>query len=177
MPEQAVELLADLLKPSDRCLEWGSGDSTTWLRRRSRSVVSIEHDPAWFERVRGQLAAQGLDPGSVRLLATEPEQQATVSPYVRVVDEFADGEIDICVVDGEHRAACALAAVPKLSSGGLMVIDDAQGFLDHRSSSLHSRWGKGPLSADWGRFAELVSPWRLIWVGDGFSDAAIWIKP
>lgn len=177
MPKQAVELLADLLKRTDRCLEWGSGESTAWLSQRTRSVVSIEHDPTWFERVQGRLRAQGLDPGSVRLLGSHPAQHPANSPYVRVVDDFGDGELDVCVVDGEHRSACALAAIPKLASGGLLVVDDAQGFLDHRSSSPYPRQGRGPVDADWEHFDNLVRGWRLIWVGDGFSDAAIWIKP
>jgi len=35
----------------------------------------------------------------------------------------------------------------------------------------------GPLDADWAKFGELLANWRMIWTSDGFSDAAIWIKP
>ena len=177
MPQSAVEILSDMLRSTDRCLEWGSGRSTLWLDQRSASVVSVEHEPDWCYRVRNQLAARAGDPESVRLLTIEPQDTPTASPYVRVVDGFGDGELDVCFVDGEHRAACAIASIPKLTSGGLLVVDDAQGFLDHPSHCARSREGQGHLDADWERFAELVRDWRLVWTGDGYSDAAIWVKP
>ena len=173
----AIELLPDLLRSTDRCLEWGSGRSTAWLTRRVQTVQSVEHDPVWFERVKQQLERENLGGGSVRLLSIEPVAQPDASPYVRVVDEFGDGELDLCFLDGEHRAACGLGVIPKLASGGLLILDDAQGHLDHASSSPHARQGQGPLDGQWARFGELVSSWRLIWTSDGYSDTAIWIKP
>ena len=180
MPQSAVEILADMVKSSDRCLEWGSGDSTTWLSRRTASILSAEHDPEWYDRTRGQLAAQGDDPTKVRLLSVEPRDRPAESPYVRVIDEFEPGQLDICFVDGEHRAACVFEAIPKLASGGLLIVDDAQSFLDHPSRCTYapySRQGLGPVDDDWRRISELLADWRLIWTGDGYSDAAFWIKP
>lgn len=173
----AVEVLPDLLRDTDRGLEWGSGDSSVWLSTRLDSMVCVEHDPVWAARVKERLQRRGLNLGSVRLLATEPAARPADSPYVRVIDEFTDGELDVCVVDGEHRAACALSALPKLSPGGLLVLDDAHGYLDHATTSPHSRHGLGPLDSDWASFAQLVKTWRLIWTSDGYSDTAIWIKP
>ncbi|MBV9836657.1 MAG: class I SAM-dependent methyltransferase [Solirubrobacterales bacterium] len=175
--QPAIAALSDLLRPTDRCLEWGSGTSTAWLCRRVASITSAEHDPAWFERVRSLLDQDGLRTGVVRLLSTDPQEEPSASPYVRLIDEFADGELDVCYVDGEHRAACITAALPKLASGGMLVLDDAHGFLDHETVSPHSRQGLGPLDLDWASFEELVSDWRLLWTSDGFSDTAIWFKP
>jgi predicted O-methyltransferase YrrM len=177
IPRDAIVLLSELLLPTDRCLEWGSGSSTAWLATRTASLLSVEHDPEWYERVRVQLAQQGLDSGSVRLLSVDPVQAPASSPYVRVIEEFDDGALDVCFVDGEHRAACVLAAIPKLASGALLVLDDAHGVLDHRTSSPHSRQGQGAIDADWTRIAALVQSWRLIWSSDGYSDAAIWFAP
>jgi predicted O-methyltransferase YrrM len=176
-PRGAIAHLDALLRSTDTCLEWGSGRSTAWLSSRTRRVHSIEHDREWFDRVRGQLAAQGVDAGSVRLLETEPRQRPESSPYVRAIDDFGDGEVDVCIVDGEHRGKCALAAAPKLASGGLLVVDDIHWFLDHPTLAPHSRRGKGPADDDWRRFGELVQAWRCVWTTDGVTDTAIWIKP
>ena len=173
-PAEAAARLDDLVRPSDTCLEWGSGRSTAWLSARTARVVSVEHDPEWCERVRSQLDGAGR---AVRLLSTDPVQRPETSPYVRVVDEFADGELDVCIVDGEHRGKCALAAIPKLAPGGLIVIDDVHWFLDHPTHAPHSRRGLGPADVDWGRFAEVVAEWRRIWITDGVTDTAIWITP
>ena len=173
----AIEALTDLLRSTDSCLEWGAGKSTAWVGSRVQRVVSVEHDPVWFERVQNQLAANGLDRDSVRLLSVEPNDRPGDSPYVRAIDEFGDGQLDVVFIDGEHRAVCALEAIPKLASGGVLIIDDVQSLLDHRTSSPHSRWRLGPVNADWEKIAGLLRDWRLIWTSDGFSDTAIWIKP
>jgi methyltransferase family protein len=176
-PREAIAHLGDLLRPADTCLEWGSGRSTAWLSARTKAVHSVEQDHQWFARVRAQLAAQGLDADAVRLLDVEPQDRAETSPYVRVVDDFADGALDVCIVDGAHRGKCALAAVPKLSSGGLLMVDDIHWFLDHPTGAPHSRRGKGPADGDWRHFEALVAGWRALWSTDGVTDTAIWIKP
>ena len=174
---QSISLLRDLLKPSDRCLEWGSGTSTTWFASRVRTVVSVEHDPAWFQRVTQQLQQRQLPGDSVRLLDLSPSAPGTPPPYVTVIEEFADGELDVCVVDGELRGDCTLAAIPKLTVGGLLILDDAHGLLDHPTASPHSRAGRGPLDAQWQEIANRLGSWRMMWCSDGYSDTAIWIKP
>ncbi len=172
----AIKLMDDLVKHTDRCLEWGSGSSTIWLSSRAASLVSVEHDRSWFDQISTELRKQ-TGRGSVRLLSAEPRDQPTSSPYVRVVDEFEDAEVDFCFIDGEHRAACALAVLPKLASGSVLVIDDAHSRLDHRTTSPHSRYRRGPVDGDWARFEGLIRDWRLIWTSDGYSDTAFWFKP
>jgi predicted O-methyltransferase YrrM len=176
-PRDAIRHLGDMLRPTDTCLEWGSGRSTAWLSARTKNVHSIEHDREWFDRVRDQLAAQGLDADAVRLLDAEPGDQAESTPYVRVIDGFGEGEVDVCIVDGAHRGKCALAAVPRLAPGGLLMVDDIHWFLDHPTLAPHSRRGRGPADQDWRQFGELVAGWRCVWTTDGVTDTAIWIKP
>ncbi len=177
MPQRANEILDGMLRPTDRCMEWGAGDSTTWLSSRCASILSVEHDPSWYDRVRGELSRRGHDPDSVRLLSIEPVDRPAESPYVRAVDAFGDGEIDVCFVDGEHRPACIVEAIPKLASGGLLIVDDVHGYLDHPSHCAYSREGLGHLSEGWRDVSQRLADWRMIWTGDGYSDAAIWIKP
>ncbi|MHB8694269.1 MAG: O-methyltransferase [Solirubrobacteraceae bacterium] len=176
-PAEATRQLGELLKSSDVCLEWGSGRSTAWLSQRTCAVHSIEHDREWFDRVQDQLAERGSPAGAVRLLDDAPHDRPEASPYVRVVDEFADGELNVCVVDGAHRGKCALAAVPKLAPYGLLMVDDAHWFLDHATTAPHSRTGKGPKDEDWRQFGDLVADWRCVWTTDGVTDTAIWVKP
>lgn len=177
MPHRTIELLDEMLLATDRCLEWGSGASTTWFAQRCASILSVEHDPAWYGRVRDELTRHGKDPDSVRLLSPEPTDRPSESPYVRAVDAFAQGELDVCFVDAEHRAACALEAMPKLRSGGLLILDDVQNYVDHPSRCPYSRDGLGPLNAQWRTVTERLADWRLIWTTDRYSDCAVWVKP
>lgn len=175
-PREAIRQMDHLLRPTDVCLEWGSGRSTIWLSARCKAVHSIEHDPEWLERVRGILAAEGQDPDAVQLLDDNPKDHPEQSPYVRAIDRFEDGVVNVAIVDGAHRGKCALAAVPKLAAGGLLLVDDIHWFLDHPTGAPHSRVGKGPADDDWRRFSQLVSDWRCVWTTDGVTDTAIWIK-
>lgn len=177
LSRQGIGMLSDLLRTSDVCLEWGSGDSTTWIGHRVSRILSAEHDRGWFDRVQGELSAAGQPRDAVRLLSLEPRDRPEESPYVRLVDEFADGELTVCYVDGEHRPACIRAVIPKLASGGVLALDDAHNFLDHPTGSPHARAGLGPLNAEWAAIVEQLRDWRMVWASDGYSDAAIWIKP
>jgi predicted O-methyltransferase YrrM len=177
LTRDAIRILTDLLKSDDRILEWGAGTSTAWLAARAGRVLSIEHDPSWFQRVSADLTRAGLRNSEVRLLSNQPANEPSASPYVRVVDDFREGELGLTFVDGEHRSACALAVLPRLASGGVLVLDDAHNYLDHPSPSPHSRTGQGPLDSEWAKFATAVEDWRFIWTSDGFSDTALYLKP
>ena len=48
----AVEFIDQYLDPNDQILEFGSGRSTSWFLRRGCSVISIETDRKWHDKVR-----------------------------------------------------------------------------------------------------------------------------
>jgi hypothetical protein len=116
-------------------------------------------------------------------MSAEVSEDPATSPYVRVVDEFEQSGIDVCYVDDEHRPACMREAIPRINSGGLLILDDSQLFLDRAALLNNDRNGNGDsphnggLTAEWGEIAALLRDWRMIWSSDGASDAAIWIKP
>jgi predicted O-methyltransferase YrrM len=177
LPREATETLSNLLRRRDRCLEWGSGRSTPWLAERVGSLVSVEHDQGWHDSVRARLAENSSTRAVVRLESIEPSNTPQETPYVRVVDEFQDGELDVAFVDGEHRCECARSSIPKLAPGGLLIVDDAHLFLDHDTRTPHSRRGRGALDLGWQQFVGEVDSWRMLWIEDGFSDTAIYFKP
>lgn len=53
----AIEFLQRVVRRSDQVFEYGAGYSTLWWQSRVRSVVSVEHDEAWADRIRPRLAA------------------------------------------------------------------------------------------------------------------------
>lgn len=176
-PEEFTALFDDLLCPTDVCLEWGSGRSTAWLGARVGSLLSIEHNGEWFTKVQADLAAQSGDVATLRLLSPEPNDRPEESPYVRVIDEFEDGSLDVCLVDGVNRAACATVALPKIAKGGFIVVDDAHRYIDHPTRSPHSPYGKRDYPPEWAGFAAEIASWRRIWTTDGVTDTAMWIRP
>ena len=125
--DRVEAFLAD--RPASRVFEWGSGASTVWLGRRCETVISVEHDGGWAERMRPAL------PSNARLRLVEPAPGVTVpsaksgfagldfADYVDEIDDVA-GPLDLIVIDGRAREACLDRAVERLAKGGLIVLDN-----------------------------------------------------
>jgi len=173
----ANEILASLLLPKDIGLEWGSGRSTKWFAKRLKHLTSVEHEGRWYERVSRELAQAGITNVDYRLLSLAPGQRGVHSDYVHVSDEFEDGSLGFVLVDGRAREHCANSIVPKLAPGGVLVLDNANWFIDHPTRAPNSRAGKGAASPGWAAFVQRVAGWRHIWTSCGVSDTAIWIRP
>lgn len=173
-----VQILQTWLKPTDQALEWGSGRSTRWFATRVNHIISVEHNAEWYRRVLEQLESAGLD-DSTDLRHVDISRQAE-DAYISVVEGVDDKYLDFCLVDGLQRDRCALAALPKLRSGGTIVVDDVHRYLPSPTPTTtpDARTTKeGAATAQWAQFQEQVSQWRSIWTSSGVTDTAMWIKP
>lgn len=112
----AIEFLAHRAQSGMSVFEFGSGASTLWWASRVKSVVSVEHDAAWYREILQQV------PSNVTLdfVALEPG-----GAYSRRAVEHG-GPFDIVVVDGRDRVNCAVSAVEALSPAGVIVWDDSE---------------------------------------------------
>ena len=115
----AVSLLDQLIKPTDVGVEFGSGRSTAWFVKRLTHLTSIEHDYQWYQSVEQDLLSSGLSK-NVDLLYFADEND-----YAQQARKFADHSIDFVLVDGASRDKCALWMLPKIKSGGILVIDNS----------------------------------------------------
>ncbi len=167
---EAIRRFEAWLRPGYRGLEWGSGRSTLWLARRSASLVSVEHHPAWHARVSAQLAAAGLTNVDHRLVAEEA--------YAAVIDAFPDRHFDYVIVDGLFRDETLLRSIPKLRPHGWFVFDNANWYLRSDSRTPHSLRREGPPAP--GRFDEVeraVAGWAATWTSNGVNDTLLLEKP
>lgn len=102
----ATSYLEEIIRPEFWVLEHGSGGSTLWFSRRVASVVSIEHDQKWRDKVRE------FAPANVTLL-----------------EAFGHtGQVfDLFLIDGlrEERGDCLLKAHVFVKPGGWVVLDNA----------------------------------------------------
>ncbi len=161
---QAIRFLDDHLNVEMRGLEWGSGRSTVWLSKRVGALTSVEHNPQWYERVRAGLAEAGADHVELRLVEiptdqAEREAQYWENPYVAVADAFADGSLDLVLVDGAYRQTCVAVALGKVKPGGLLVVDNTAHLPRLRDWGVPASW---PI--------EVASARR-------FRDTTIWRRP
>lgn len=99
-----------------RIFEYGSGASSLWLARRAGSVVSVEHDETWAEKLRPHL--------SNHQNAAILDRKLEDGSYVNAIAEQG-GLFDLIVVDGRRRVDCLHAAIPYLKPAGIIVFDDS----------------------------------------------------
>lgn len=121
----ANEWVKPRIRSTDRVFEYGSGASTLWLAQHAKSVVSVEHDVAWYEKVRATLP----DNAQVVLQPSRGETSDDISaPYAACIRDYGP-PFDIIVVDGMERNACARLASTMLSDSGIVIFDNS-----HRQS-------------------------------------------
>ena len=167
MAPGAIRYCEQHLRATDVALEWGSGRSTTWFAERVGALTSIEHDAAWYAKVHDELRARDLRNVEYKLIPLDPDKESgqiyfaddDLPAYVRAARTFEDGSVDFVSVDGAYRVSCALAAFPKLRSGGLLLVDDAAWFPTLR---------EGHIPGDWHVEYESDTP---------ISSTTIWRKP
>ena len=163
----AVEFLDAWVRQGDQCIEWGSGRSTWWLAARGVDVRTVEHDAEWAAEVRSR--AHG--PGRISLELVAADQ---VDLYVGAHPDT--GTADLAIVDGIHRAQCALRAIDLLRPGGLLVVDNVERYLPSTSRSPEAM-GAAPIEQDWRAFQGATAGWRRYWTSNGVTDTAFWFSP
>ena len=107
----AIEYLSGLDFSACRVLEFGAGASSLWWARRAGSVVSIESDPAWYERLE-----------SPRQANLEIRFAADVQAYLAAA---GSGRFDVIVIDGIHRQLCAEHIGSLIAAGGMVILDNS----------------------------------------------------
>lgn len=162
----AVEFLKGALRPDMTGIEFGSGRSTRWYASHLRHLLSVEHHQGWYENVKVELEQSGVRNVDYRHIAlSHPERAPTVPeydplpPYIGVIREFPDASLGLVVVDGHYRQACVREALPKLRSGGLLLVDDT-----NMLKSL-SDWG---VPSDWPVASHTTN---------GLKYTTVWRKP
>ena len=119
------------LSSTMKAFEFGSGRSTIWLARLVGHLISVEYDERWYQEILRRLDlanVRNVDYLSIPLEhARSAPEQASYDPlpkYVGVLDRILDHSLDLIVIDGHYRANCIRHAVPKLASGGYLIVDD-----------------------------------------------------
>ncbi len=144
------QLLAEFERTQPRTvLEWGAGGSTLALLERYPSIeryVSIEHQPAWYERVLENVPDPRLElhlvPGTEEQPdppADDPKREDVIKAWFLHCEDdpsiFADyvvhprslgTEFDFVLVDGRARSHCIPVAYELVRPGGVVIVHDAQ---------------------------------------------------
>ncbi|MCP4642998.1 MAG: class I SAM-dependent methyltransferase [bacterium] len=170
----ATSFLETHLQKDHVGFEWGAGRSTAWLAQRVARLTSVETNKTWLDTVSKQLETQGLSNAHLRYVDGQSASHAGA------IAEEKDASLDFVLVDGlqDDRDACALAALPKIRGGGMLVVDDVHRYLPSDSRSPLALGTEKPGATEtWTEVARLLDDWPCVWTSSGVTDTAIWTKP
>ncbi|MFM9973058.1 MAG: hypothetical protein ACKVON_00610 [Beijerinckiaceae bacterium] len=110
----AISFLGPRLTTSMAVFEYGCGNSTLWFAARVGSIVSCEHEPAWFDEIKpilpvnATLKLRSLDGGYAGCVAEDGAQY------------------DVILIDGRNRNDCIEIALSSLKSKGVIMLDNSE---------------------------------------------------
>jgi len=141
-------------------LEFGGGQSTLFWSARAASVLTVEEDLGWFQKLKTMV------PQNVELRHVPVDRASrTLEPIGSILE--ARGKVfDIIVVDGHLRRELTALAFEYLAPRGAIVLDNAEGYGFHEET----KW-RDCRRIDFYGFTPGV--WRqhctsLVYVGDCF---------
>lgn len=143
----AIEFIKKNIRPDMKVFEYGSGGSTLFWSSHVSSVVSVEHEPFWYKKMKDKFEEMRIK--NVTYILAEPENDIQsenkdfANPnhyissdaafagknflsYVQQIDRFPNQSFDIIVVDGRARPSCILHSLSKLKEGGYLVVDNSE---------------------------------------------------
>jgi hypothetical protein len=139
----AIDFLEKHLTPDMDVFEYGSGGSTIFFARRAGSVVSVEDNPEWFNRVKDRVTQLGLTNVSLRLFPFNFKQPVgfETSDYLRAL---CGRYPDVIVVDGSEewtqvRPICFRLAEDTIQDGGIIILDDSWRYPSLRENNRAKR--------------------------------------
>lgn len=123
----AIEYLAQFDFSNKKVFEFGAGASTKYWMKQAKSVLSVENNQLWFDKLKAEL-------------------DSNVSLHFAQNDEFpnqinkTDEIFDVIIVDGAgYRFDCAKLALNKLSDDGMIILDNSD--WHHNTAALLKKSG------------------------------------
>ena len=138
-----LEFIDNRVEKRFEVFEYGCGNSTLWWASRTNSVISCEHDRAWFEKTLSNM------PDNTTLICRD---LVYGGEYSKVIEGYSE-QFDILVVDGRDRVRCIQNSLNALKSDGIIIWDNTEReeylegfkFLDAAGFRRLDFWGIGPI--------------------------------
>ncbi len=111
-----IDFIKPRLRHDQRVFEFGSGNSTLFYAKYCGSILSVEHDRNWFDKIgstmpeNSRLIYQPLTPGG---------------SYSQAPPDTGE-RFDIIIVDGRDRVNCCKNSIDALSERGVIILDDSE---------------------------------------------------
>jgi hypothetical protein len=147
-------------------LEFGCGGSTLFFLKLKSSLISIEHEKEWLEKVKCKVPKNHQNNWLYHQVSLNSRAESSLphDDYIKPLKEIENNTIHIAMVDGRHRVESLKAVIPKVRHNGWIVLDDS----DRQSYSdvykILNNW-------------EMIELSGIAYQSDYKSHATLWRKP
>ena len=145
MSKTERDTISKYLKPNWKMLEWGSGGSTIYFSSLVEKYYSIEHDPAWYEKVKKELTQNNINnveyifsPMNVEKhkekemlekvygghKISEDRKPVIFRNYIDAVERLGDNKYDAILIDGRARPWCCQKVLPYMTKQSIIFFHD-----------------------------------------------------
>jgi len=137
----AIEYLDNFDFTQCDVFEFGSGNSSLYWSSRSKSVVSVEDNQAWYEIVIKNIR------NNQTLIYRSDE-----AGYIGALTE-QNRYFDIIVIDGNHRLNCTIEAIKMINPDGIILLDNSDRIIEKECGRLLR--GNGFIQIDFSGFGPI----------------------
>jgi hypothetical protein len=143
----AIDCLNKILRPEFRVFEFGGGGSTLYFCKSVAEVATVEDHVDWFKTLTETVQSKGYqnwrgffvspvpvtsshprshqNPGDFKSSIKQLEDMS-FEQYARTIDHYPEAYFDLILIDGRARPSCIQQSIPRLKSGGYLVVDNTE---------------------------------------------------
>lgn len=117
----AIEFLNQFDFSDKKVFEFGSGNSSLYWSEKCLSLISIEHDQDWFNKIRNNIRS------NQRLFLRKNKDE-----YVKsIINHEFETKFDIIIIDGVFRQDCAIEVEKNLNlESGMVILDNSDWYAE-----------------------------------------------
>lgn len=134
-PYMTSDEISDLVTYINRdtdMLEIGGGNSTLFFSRIVKRLVTVEHNKEWSDKISNDMKSFSkcdwslhvIEPSFPQSHPFQPAEPGQFDDYVNFISNLEKDQFDVILVDGRDRVRCAIASIPLLRKGGVLLIHD-----------------------------------------------------
>lgn len=109
-----------------KVLEYGSGQSTREIAQKVKSIISIEHQPNWYNQLINNV------PNNCNLILKIPDMEYIEGGHCGTYEQFKNyieapiiyGPYDLILIDGRARTSCASIVNKMTNKDTIIFIHD-----------------------------------------------------
>jgi len=111
-----IDFIRERIKKQHTVFEFGSGNSTLFYAKYAGTVVSVEHNKEWHDKIVSEKAE------NAEMIYCDLEYGGD---YCRMPVKLGK-KFDLIIIDGRDRVNCCKTAPEALSENGVIILDNSE---------------------------------------------------